>query len=870
MASPRVPSALPGDLAGSSIGRYEIVSRIGAGGMGEVYVAKDAALQRLVALKRVHPRHGLDRSHVQRLLREAQRISALNHPAIAQIYDVVQDCGAAVLVMEYVEGSTLRAFMKEPADPYQLINIAIRCCEALAAAHNKRIVHGDVKPENIMLTRQGEIKLLDFGMARKQTAGRDGADALASTTLLDSNVGGTPSYMAPEVLLGQEPDARSDLFSLGMVLYEALSGQHPFPAETLMQRTERIVHRSPLPLSNFGRALPSGLDSIVSKLLEKEAPQRYESADEVLRDLKSVQTGSGKITALRYGVRRVLRRRSSASLILLLIFAAITSVVLRGPRSPDAPPPQLPDHKFVAVLPFRVIEGTPQDQALVDGLCVTINAWLTKFSTDHNLQVISAEELHRNGIKDTEAARKTFGVNLVVQGTVYRSGEGIRVNIAIVDTRSKSNIRADTLTASIADPFDFQDRTAAAVASLLALDIQPESQASIRKPAAQELYLRGKGYLHREDPASIESAILSFTEALAADPQHVDARAGLGESYRLRYLLQRKGDDLVAAENNCRRALAQAPKHVPALLCWGSTREIRGQHTEAVKVYEQALAREPTNDEAYRLLGVSYQAHGNFADAERNYKRAIEIRPEYWKGYSWLGSLYINRAMPLPAIKQFKKAIEVAPDGSMSYAFLAAAYGLAGDFEKAAASAKQSIAIEPSAGAYSNLGLALLYNGRPHEAVHALEQARALSDAGHYVSGNLARAYYWAGDAGKAREMFRDAVRKAEATLRINPTNTDVQIALANYFAMLGDKKGSFRYLNRALSSRPENSEYHFYAAMVQMQFKQRAAALSSLKKAVNLGYSRHEIAASPEFKTLRSDPRFQALLGPLKAEASP
>src|SRR4051812_36788748 len=291
MASPKVENFSFGrDLSGITIGRFAVRDRIGAGGMGEVYLAEDTTLKRPVALKRVGPHLRNDWSNVQRLLKEAERASALNHPGVASIYDVIQERGEVLLVMEYIEGISLRQRLREGRlEIAQVIDLAIRVCDALQAAHDKSIIHGDIKPENMMLTPNGSLKLLDFGVARRMAGDEETMDDVSH--LIKEHPGGTPAYMAPEVLREMEPDGRADLFSLGIVLYEMLSGRHPFYAETPTGRTEKILQLDPPPIRKLNPAVPIAVEKIVFRLLEKDREDRYQTGNEVIEDLRDAQQG---------------------------------------------------------------------------------------------------------------------------------------------------------------------------------------------------------------------------------------------------------------------------------------------------------------------------------------------------------------------------------------------------------------------------------------------------------------------------------------------------------------------------------------------------------------------------------------------------
>lgn len=327
MPAPQPSAAHPqssSDLTGSTIGRYSVRSRLGAGGHGEVYCAYDLQLNRTVALKRLSPLLGSDQRYRQRFLREAQRASGLNDPHIAGIYDVLEHQGELLLVMEYVEGESLRGRVREPLPLKDFFAIATQSCEALIAAHGNGVVHRDIKPENIMLTRTGRVKVLDFGVARRLPLEEK---SFQSTETVSGELSGTPAYMAPEVLLGRESDARSDIFSLGVVFYEALTGKHPFLAEGLVATVDRILHMEPEALTRRNPSVPIALEQIVVRMLAKDPAKRYASSSEVLRDLQALlplpgSRGNAALRRLHEHRKAVL---AAAALVAVLLGLVVTT-----------------------------------------------------------------------------------------------------------------------------------------------------------------------------------------------------------------------------------------------------------------------------------------------------------------------------------------------------------------------------------------------------------------------------------------------------------------------------------------------------------------------------------------------------------------
>ena len=863
MATPKldpIPIPPPGDLTGARIGRFEVLRRIGAGGMGEVYLAEDSTLKRAVALKRVHPRLRSEWAHLQRLLKEAEKVSALNHPNIAAIYDVLQDRGEVILVMEMVDGVPLRSKLGAPVESDEAVRIAMACAEALRAAHEKGIIHGDIKPENIMLTPSGGVKLLDFGVARRMNASHETVESVSASDA--KYLGGTPSYMAPETLLNEEPDERSDLFSLGIVMYEMLAGRHPFPAESVLQRSDKIVHETPTSLRTVDRRIPASVDHVVFRLLEKDRGKRYPSAAEVLDDLRRIASGGGMRALLAGRLVRAVTgpERVTWIMVVLLATAMVSSLFVRERGNPELP---AGDRRFVAVLPFRVIGDNPDDRAFAQGLAATLSARLTQFSTSQNLQVAPTEEIHRSDIVSVGDARKKLGANLVIEGNIHRAGNSIRVSAILVDTSTQRQLRAETITADVSDPFGLEDRVAQASFRMLQLEMTEAALKRTPAPAvsasAREEFLRGYGYVQTMKAGDVQPAIEAFQRSLAPDPKYAPSLAGLGYAYWRKYETTSQPQWIGLAKENCSRAVQADPALPLGHVCAGNIAYGTGDYENAVSEYQRVLKQDRTEEAAYRGLGKAYQRLNQTQKAEETYRRAIEVRPQYWVPYAMLAGFYSDFGRYQDAITQLRRASELVPDNYWPKVQLSANYYQLGQYQDAIQ------VLQPLAGAQndrvlSQLALNYFASGKYETAVSLFE--KSVAARGDFANtGSLARAQYWAGDKDKALVTYRRAIALCEEQLQVNPRNPDVHILMADYFAKVGQKKDALTHLRRALALQPTLPEYRFWAASVQVQLKDKDAALKSLEQAANGHYSISEIRSAPEFQELRSEPRFQAIV---------
>ena len=851
-------------LTGKTVGRFLIGECLGKGGMGEVYRAEDTRLKRTVALKRLSAHLRSDRIYRRRFEEEAERASSLNDAHVAAVYDVIEVQGEIFLVMEFVEGQNLRERIQHPMSLEQFFGIAVQCAQALVAAHGHGIVHCDIKPENIMLTPEGQIKILDFGVAKRLVRPDQ------STTVDRSrSVSGTPAYMSPEVLLEETPDGRADIFSLGVVFYEVLAGHHPFLAESFLATSDRIRCETPAPIHIFNSEIPEELEKLVNKAMAKEPGLRYASTRELLEQLRLAEN---HITPT--GLSRVLPRKRKPKpkyrivgvVAAALAAACLLAVLYHNGRMKNTDTQQTSMH--LAVLPFTSTIEDPNTKAFCDGLTETLAVKLTQLSGSHPIQVVPISEVRAEGITSVEQARKGFGVTIVLEGSLQESGNRARITYSLVDATSRRQLSADTITADFSDVFGLQDRVVESVVNMLGLQLQLSDRQVLvahgtQEPAAYDYYLRGLGYLqdyHKVE--NVSSAIELFRSALERDPNYALAYAGLGEAYSARYDATYEREWLDKAMQACEHAVTLDSESAKSRTCLGTVYARTGRYDEAVQQFQRAIQTEPTSDGAYRGLASAYERLGRLAEAENTYRLAIQVRPGYWAGYGWLGSFYSRQAKYAEAAREFSQAIALAPDDPHGYRMLGGVYIFMGDYAKAIEVLQHAIALFPTPEAYSNLGIAYFNLRLFDDSVTALEHACTANTKDYDICGNLARAYYWSPSRrNQARKMYERAIRMAEENLRVNPRDGDTLASMANYYAMLSDRPQAVKYLQEALNLNSDIPEYLAIAAVVHNQFGEKDEALGWLEKARARGYSPAEIRASPELDNLRDEPRFQHLI---------
>ncbi len=522
----------------------------------------------------------------------------------------------------------------------------------------------------------------------------------------------------------------------------------------------------------------------------------------------------------------------------------------------------------MAVLPFDSVGQDAATTALGLGLTETLTAKLVEASNSDAVQVVAPRDLRDQGVKTADDARREFGTDFVLESTLQRQGEDIRVNIYLVDSRTHRQLAARTFTVDSKDSFGLQDRVVSEALDMLPTRIMPEQRSKLAvrqdtQPAAYEAYIRGRGYLQElNKPEDVDNAIASFTQAVKIDPNYAPGYAALGEAYLDGFRQFGKGNDWIAkASSYCEEALTRNPELAEGHVCLGKIFINTGKYDKAVGEFERAVKSEPGNDDALLGFARAYTQLGNFAAAESTYKQAIALRPNYWRAYSWLGAFYFAQARYSDAAEMFLKVTELAPDNYLGYSNLGGAYALLGRYPDAINAFQHSIALRPSSEAYANLGYTYFLMHRFGDAVTTLEAVKP-AEREWQNWGNLADALYWIPERrGEASHAYQSAIALALARLEVNSQEAETLAYLADYYAMTGDKQLAFSYLQRALNAAPSDTEVLFRAGLVNYHFDQTDQALAFLKKAAEDGYSRTLIRDTPDFRSLQQDGRFQEII---------
>ncbi|HEY2922407.1 MAG TPA: protein kinase [Candidatus Binatia bacterium] len=760
-----------GALVGESIGHYRIESLIGVGGMGEVYLARDESLGRKVALKFLPERLTADATQLERLKTEARAASALNHPNILTVYEIGAVGNRHFIATEFIEGITLRASLAGgKMNLHDALNIAVQVASALAAAHETGVVHRDIKPENIMLRPDGYVKVLDFGIAelteQPPVSGLHGVETTTGLQARPELVLGTARYMSPEQARGQIVDARTDIWSLGAVLYEMTAGVAPFAGETPSDCIASILKAEPPPLSDLMQDVPVKLLSTLQKALRKDREERYQTINEMLADLRSLK-GDLEAEASRPIFGKIKRHRQAAlfTLAAMILAAAFTySYYFRAPT-------RLANEKSIAVLPFADLSQARDQEYFCDGIQEEI---LTRLSKIRDLKVISRTSTQRfkSAPKNLPDIAKQLGVANILEGTVQKADNQVRVHVQLISARNDSHLWAEKYDRKLTDVFGVESEIAKAIADTLQARLSGSEQRAIAtKPTenaeAHQLYLKGTFFSNKRTGPDLRTAIDYFNAAIGKDPNYALAYAGLADAYALLSLYGGEG-----------------PKETMP---------------QAKAAARKALELEDTLPEAHNSLGLVLALHDfDFAQSKKEFERAIELNPNYATAHHQLGN--VNLAMVGEfnrAIAEGNRAVELDPLSLIINADLGQDFMLARRYDQAIDQLRKTLAMDPRFYyARWTLGEALQMRGQLGEAMAEYKKAAEITDD-PMVMVLLAQGYAKTGQREKAWELLSQLEQLARRRY-VGP------FTFALVHLALGEKEKAIDNLERAYRERAD------------------------------------------------------------------
>ena len=759
-------------MLGQRFSHYVIEEKLGEGGMGVVYRAHDERLQRNVALKFLGTMPSVSSASHERALQEARAISALNHPNICTVYEVGETEGAPYIAMEYVEGRPLS--LEIPSVGMSLDQVeryGMQLADALAHAHSRGIIHRDLKAANVIITTTGRAKVLDFGLSRRLVDGKisEGTTVLEQSLSSQHTFTGTLPYIAPEALKGQEADARSDIWALGVLLYEMASGRRPFRGATAFELSASILHDRP---PQIAPALPAVLQGVIDKCLDKDPGQRYQSAGEVRAALEAASTVSktqdllrpppAEKNAPRFSWRNVL----VLCLVLGLAGGLIYSLRGRGTKKPGPPLPGA--IQSVAVLPLDNLSGDPSQDYFADGMT---DALITELSQIKKLRVISRTSVmqYKHTKEPLDQIAQELNVDAIVEGAVLRSGDRVRISAKLFQTNIEGALWAQTFERNFTDVLTLQSDVATAIARGIQVQLSSAEQSQLARsrsvvPEAYEDYLKGKYAFEQRTPEGFQDAQNYFQKAIEKDKTFAAAYAGLADTYL----------------NISNYQLGSAETLIP----------------KAKAAVEMALQLDDRLAEAHTSLAGIRFYHLEGGDIEREFQRAIALDPGYAQGIHWYALYLAATGRREESIREIKLAREIDPKSLIINANAGWCYYLARDFDHAEEAERNTIQMDPSfVSSHSYLGQILVEKKRYAEAIDEFQTALSLSPGDVAAQGDLGHGYAISGKKSQAEEILQE-MRGVQEKRYVSAYD------FATVYAGLRDVSKTLEWLEKAYAER--------------------------------------------------------------------
>jgi serine/threonine protein kinase/Flp pilus assembly protein TadD len=843
--------------------------------MGEVYLAEDTSLGRKVALKFITAGLREDEIAHKRLIREAKSAAALDHPFICNVHEVDQtESNQDFIVMEFVPGKSLNQLLaKGPLPLLESLRVLQETAEALQEAHARGIVHRDLKPSNIMVTTCGHSKVMDFGLAKRTPR----SDDLEITSVLteEGQVLGTPAYMSPEQLQGEDFDTRADIFSLGVIGLQMLTGVHPFHRTTMAATVSAILHDPPKGLDN--QSLPEELREILSRMLQKDPRDRYPGCGELLDDLQEV------ISILSYPtvpIHPFQKRWWRANLRRILSVAAavvlVLGILLYKPLLDQLQLAPLPENVTVAVLPFTVMSQESDIEAFAAGLNERLAVDLTRLSPKHPFNVVPPPLVREKEVLDPALIAEKLGANLALSAFFQVSPEEV-VEIALKLTTEDSDrqLRRASILGPFENPAALQTMLVEKAVEMLGSELAPSDRQSVydvgfRNARAYHFYLSGLGH-QIGSKKSLVSAVDDYRKAISLERGSATAEACLGLSLFEMYRDQEKREPSLLEEafSHCVKAQDKGQKGPEPSICLGETLLERERLQEALACFETAYAMDPTNNMVWDRLELVYSQLGKQEKIETLYQAAIDLQPNFWWPRNRLGVFYYDNSRYHEAIDQLNRVVELAPKYGAAFNSLGASYADLSCWQQALLMwQKARESVEDREIVDTNVATAYFFSGRFVEAVKEAETALLFlgkeepTEEDYLDYGNVADIHYWSpgGSPQTAYDYYKRAIDLAYQYLEHHPGHLDTLGYLAIYHAMISERETALDYLDEATRLAPKHTKNLYRAALTHLVIGNTKQSLTFLERYFESGGSPRHVSQDPAFDEIRKQPEYQQL----------